>query len=274
MSKKNLANAILAAPVAAADTSATLVTGYGATMPAVPFKMTLTPFGQLSTMGNSEIVLVTARTGEVLTIERAKGGTTAKDFEAGDIVSNGIYIENSTAVGDIFMSLRATPAAGRLFMDGGTYNKSDWPLMYKLVQDNPAYGTTGGTVGAETFTLADMRERMPFGKSPNSPFTTLGGKGGAASVLMTQAMLVGHWHSIWLNTNHGDGTANSLEALATPLQAGGRMRYRGSTGQAVNGNSWGNGAQNEVSGSIRTTPTEAIPTMSPYILVNYEVVAG
>jgi hypothetical protein len=102
----------------------------------------------------------------------------------------------------------------------------------------------------------------------------LGAVGGAKDVLMTQAMLVGHWHSIWLNTNHGDGTSNNLEALATPLQAGGRMRYRGSTGQAVNGNQWGNGAQNEVSGSIRTNPTQAIPTMSPYMLVNYEVVAG
>lgn len=185
MSKKNLANAILAAPVTDSATSATLVTGYGATMPTVPFKMTFTKFGQLSTMGNSEIVLVTARSGEVLTIERAKGGTTAKAFEAGDIVSNGIYIENSVAVGDIFMSLRATPSVGRLFMDGGTYNKSDYPLMYKLVQDNAAYGTTGGSSGSETFTLADMRERMPFGKSSNSPFTTLGNKGGAATHTLT-----------------------------------------------------------------------------------------
>lgn len=272
MSKANLANAILAAPVSDTDTSATLVTGYGATMPTVPFKMTFTKFGQLSTMGNSEIVLVTARTGEVLTIERGKGGTTAKDFEAGDIVSNGIYIENSVAVGDIFMSLRSTPSVGRLFMDGGTYNKSDYPLMYKLVQDNAAYGTTGGSSGSETFTLADMRERMPFGKSQNSPFTTLGSMGGAKDIAMTPDMLVGHWHSIFLNTAHGDGIASSKEALAVHLQRGGRFRYRAGTGQGLNGDTFeGN---NEVSGTQRSAPTENIPTMSPYIIVNYEVITG
>ncbi len=273
MSKANLANAILASAISDTATSVPLVAGYGNAMPPVlPFKLTLTPFGQLSTMGNSEIILVTGRSSDTLTVERGKGGTTAKPFEAGDVASNGIYIENSTAVGDIFMSMRATPAAGRVFMDGGTYNKADWPLLYKLVQDNAAYGTTGGTTGAETFTLADFRERMPFGKSGNSPFTTLGAKAGAAAVSMTQAMLVGHWHSIWLNTNHGDGTPSSKEALATPLQGGGRFRYRGGTGQGTNGNVFE--GQDEVSGTQRLTPPTPIPTMSPYIIVNYEVIAG
>ena len=175
--KANLANGLIGAAVTTSATSITLQTGYGAVMPAAPFKATLSPFGQLPSLGNSEIILVTAVSGDTLTATRAQSGTTAKSFANGDIIGNGIYIENSTAVGDIFMSLRATPAAGRLFMAGGTFAKSDYPLLYKLVQDSPAYGTTGGSSGSETFTLADMRERMPFGKSSNSPFTTLGGKG-------------------------------------------------------------------------------------------------
>lgn len=93
-------------------------------------------------------------------------------------------------------------------------------------------------------------------------------------MMMTQNMLVGHWHSLWLNTTHGDGTPSSTEALGVGLVGSGRMRYRGSTGQGINGSSWGNGAQNEVSGNIRTNPTQNIPTMSPYILVNYEIIAG
>ena len=252
MSKANLANAILAADITSSATSATLVAGYGATMPTtVPFKLTFTPFGQLSTKSNSEIVLVTARATDVLTIQRAKGGTTAKAFEAGDIVSNGIYIENSVAVGDIFMSLRATPDVGRLFMDGGTYNKSDYPMMYKCVQDNTAYGTTGGGVGSETFTLADMRERMPFGKSPNSPFTTLGAKAGAKEHVLTTAQMPVHTHPVFL-TGSGAGTSTGwiLNTTASPP---------GTANSLPSGNS-GSGA--------------AHPIMNPYIIVNYEVVAG
>jgi microcystin-dependent protein len=268
MSKKNLANAILAAPVAAADTSATLVTGYGATMPAVPFKMTLTPFGQLSTMGNSEIVLVTARTGEVLTIERAKGGTTAKDFEAGDIVSNGIYIENSVAVGDIFISLRATPSVGRLFMDGATYSKSDYPIMYKFVQDNPAYGTTGGTVGAETFTLADMRERMPFGKSQNTPFTTLGSLGGAATHVLTAAEMPSHTHANRWRVAYPRGTAS----LATNDLGGDAILV--SDNMPGGDSSAGYNPPSNPTVSVAAGGGAAHNNMSPYIIVNYEVVAG
>lgn len=96
--------------------------------------------------------------------------------------------------------------------------------------------------------------------------------------MMTQGMLVGHWHSLYLNTTHGDGQSTSREALGIGLVGGGRARYRGMTGQFVNGNSWGGGGadgnQNEVSGSMRSNPTENIPTMSPYILINYEVSAG
>lgn len=250
MSKANLANAMLAAPLSDTATSATLVSGYGAIMPPVPFKMTLTPFGQLSTKGNSEIILVTARTGDVLTIERAKGGTTAKTFEAGDIISNGIYIENSTAVGDIFMSLRTTPAAGRLFMDGGTYNKADWPLLYKLVQDNTAYGTTGGGVGTETFTLADMRERMPFGKSQNSPFTTLGYKAGTKTETLTVDQIPSHSHSL---TN-----------AVLDVQTSGTERVTGS-GSYISG---------RVTGTNATGGGQSHNNMPPYIVVNYEIIAG
>lgn len=88
---KDLATGILDQPVSTTDTIWYLKTGYGAIMPSVPFKLTATPFGMLSTASNSEIVAVTAVSGDTLTVTRAQNGTTAKSFEAGDIVGNGIY---------------------------------------------------------------------------------------------------------------------------------------------------------------------------------------
>ena len=86
--RKNLANAFLAAPITAAATTMTYQAGYGAGKPAVPYFDTLTPQGQLSTMGNSEIVEVTALSGDTATIVRARKGTDAKAFPAGTIASN------------------------------------------------------------------------------------------------------------------------------------------------------------------------------------------
>ena len=63
-------------------------------MPGAQFYATATQPGQLSTMGKSEIVLVTAKSTDSLTVTRAQKGTTAQDVAAGWILSNGIYIED------------------------------------------------------------------------------------------------------------------------------------------------------------------------------------
>lgn len=258
----NLANAFLSAAITASATSITLQSGQGANMPTtLPYKLTIVPFGQMPTKANSEIVLVTAISTDTLTVTRGVAGTTARAFSVGDVISNGIYIENSTAIGDIFMSLRATPAAGRLFMDGGTYNKADWPLLYKLVQDNAAYGTTGGSVGTETFTLADMSERMPFGKSSNSPFTTLGYKSGNASITLSSSQMPSHSHSIpdfvMVGSRGGSGYNSGLG-----VGGGGYTKV---------------GQVNDTSGTLNTGGNGSgspINILNPTITVNYEVVAG
>ena len=93
--KKDLANGLIGTALTSAATTLVLQSGYGDSMPAVPFFLTITPAGQLSTRGNSEIVNVTARTGDTLTIERAQKGTAAREFSIGDIVSNSIYADGS-----------------------------------------------------------------------------------------------------------------------------------------------------------------------------------
>ena len=93
---KDLASGIVATAPSPATSglSLTLQTGQGATMPIPPFYGTGTPQGSLSNPGTSEIVLVTAVVGDVLTIVRAQKGTTAKSIAVGWIFSNGIYADD------------------------------------------------------------------------------------------------------------------------------------------------------------------------------------
>lgn len=91
--KVNLGNAIISnSPGVSGDTFE--IAGYGDVMPGASFYATATPIGQLSTMGNSEIVLVTAKSTDDLTVTRAQKGTTAQDIAAGWILSNGVYVED------------------------------------------------------------------------------------------------------------------------------------------------------------------------------------
>lgn len=91
--RKDLANGVVQS---VSGNTIVLKTGYGQTMPDVPFKLTCTPPGELSTMGNSEIVKVTGRLEDTLTIERAQNGTTQKDIGENWIVANAIYTSDKT----------------------------------------------------------------------------------------------------------------------------------------------------------------------------------
>lgn len=151
--RKNLANAFLANPIT--DTATTMVyqTGYGSGKPAVPYFDTLTPAGQLSTMGNSEIVQVTALSGDTATIVRARKGTTAKAFPAGTIASNGIYVEDK--VGSENIDFTALVDAG----NGWKYDT--FTRTYYYLQDNiSSINMNGnGTVG----------DQAQFGSTINPP---------------------------------------------------------------------------------------------------------
>lgn len=96
MNKSDLANAITAQNLAPGQNTVTLESGYVAGMPPASFMATISPFGQLPTRGNSEIVEVTGVNGDTLTLERAQKDTTAKSFPAGSIVTNAIYVDDLT----------------------------------------------------------------------------------------------------------------------------------------------------------------------------------
>lgn len=262
--RRNLANAVVGTMSnSTTATSIPLVAGYGPTMPATPFLMTFTPPGQLSTRGNSEIVIVNSVEGNMLNVSRAAKGTTAKSVGTGWIGSASVYVESSTAVGDIVMTLNASPQTGRLFMDGGTYNKAEYPLLWDHVSRNPGYGTVTET----KFTLRDMRGRMPIGKASSGTFTSLGSAGGSETHTNTVGEMARHKHAIsgampvdgsifGLNDQGGDAVIisdNVSGAHPRVIFAGHENDTRG-VQYGGDGRPW----------SI----------MNPYIVINFEVMAG
>ena len=91
MNKKNLANGEV---LSASGNTIVLKSGQGELMPAVPFYATVSPKATLPNSSNSEIVQVTARTGDTLTVSRAQRGTTEKTIAADWVFGNGVYIED------------------------------------------------------------------------------------------------------------------------------------------------------------------------------------
>ena len=140
--RKNLANAFLANPITNTATTMVYQTGYGSGKPAVPYFDTLTPAGQLSTMGNSEIVQVTALSGDTATIVRARKGTTAKAFPAGTIASNGIYVEDKVRSENIDWATLGVQVTG----------------MYPSFYTSPGRAATAGNSYSRTVDLPRPRE--------------------------------------------------------------------------------------------------------------------
>jgi hypothetical protein len=134
--KKDLATGLIGRAIDTKATSLVLQSGYGASMPKVPFYLTLTPATQLSTQGNSEIVLVTGRTSDTLTITRAQKNTTAKSFVVGDIVAAGSYADDENGVYST-----SEIDTGKVWIDGR-------PIYRKVVR-----GTVNMTGGYNTSSL-------------------------------------------------------------------------------------------------------------------------
>ncbi len=109
----NNAQTVLAAGISASATSLTVNSGTGALFPSPStgvsyFKLTLidAATGQLS-----EIVHVTARTGDTMTIARAQEGTTARTWSANDIAANMMTAGTLSYILGNFQPLDATLTA-------------------------------------------------------------------------------------------------------------------------------------------------------------------
>lgn len=89
---KNFGYSTVATPPAPAASGGSLVVaaGEGADFPAVPFNAVVWPVGALPRSSSAEVVRVTARVGDTLTITRAQEGSAARTILVGDAIADAI----------------------------------------------------------------------------------------------------------------------------------------------------------------------------------------
>lgn len=136
-------------------------------------------------------------------------------------------------------------------------------------------GTTYGGDGQTTFSLPDLRGRVPIGagQRPGSGNYVLGQAGGAESVTLIATQMPSHTHAFRASTNAGTGnTPDGGTLLGVPPDIG-----TGPTAQPINiytGDSGGAGmmSPNSILPAGNSLPHE---NMQPYSTINFVItVAG
>lgn len=202
MNKKNLANAQLLNSIDASSATITVKQNQGEALPATPFFATLTPLGVLSTIDNSEIVQVTARTGDVLTVTRAQRDTTAKEFQAESILANSVYVEDfvDTTYTEITEAeITAGTSSTLRTITGrrvGFLKRLVVGVSYPVgsLYFNADDGTNPGTLLGVGTWEAYAEGRVPVGKSDSGTFSVAGGTMGAETHTLTVDELAPHLH--------------------------------------------------------------------------------
>lgn len=138
---------IIVAPFPAiSGNTVTVRPGEGSRFGAVPFKATIHPKDAMPELDNAEKVLVTARDGDTFTIQRALSPTTAKYIQAGDRISNSLFVEDFQDVYDAAHTPGPQGPQGPIGADGPT-----GPTGAKGDKgDTGATGPTGATGAAST----------------------------------------------------------------------------------------------------------------------------
>lgn len=163
-------------------------------------------------------------------------------------------------IGEIQMTLKNGADPGFILMTGGTFTKAAYPKLWDVVNANPGYGTTD----SGTFTLKDMRQRMPFGKTASGSFSMIGDVGGATEHTLTIAQLPNRTGRIEMHSNTARTNVTSATGqVFSEIQA--QSGYRdgglgGSESRSIGGINFNLGGGGQ-----------AHPIMNPYIIVNYQV---
>jgi hypothetical protein len=143
---------------ATSGTSLVVAAAEGARFPAVPFNATVWPAGAAPTPANAEIVRVTARATDTLTIARAQEGTAARTVVAGDQLAATVTAKTLTDIETQFLQLTGGTLSGALLLPNGAAGTpalafgSDTDLgLYRSAADTLA---VNGTLAAKTGSAA------------------------------------------------------------------------------------------------------------------------
>lgn len=93
VNKTNLGVTLLSSAIS--SSAETIAVNSAAILPAAKFYATITPAGGISDSTNSEIILVRSVSGNTLTVTRGVRGTAARAFDAGSVLFNGVYYQDS-----------------------------------------------------------------------------------------------------------------------------------------------------------------------------------
>ena len=149
---KNNARGFLAAAITDTDTQLTLTAGTGAAFPTLAgtdsFFATIVSAG-----GLLEIVNVTARAGDVLTVARGAEGTIPQSFNPGSLV------ELRVTVGNLTGTTAQVQKASELFRG---YRPGDAPDYFNLSGGSVTTGLNGGVYRFTGLGMAAMKYSMPF----------------------------------------------------------------------------------------------------------------
>lgn len=204
---KNLAiSTVATAPSpGTSGTSLIVATGDGARYGTPPFNASVYPATELPNPTNAEVVRVTAISTDTLTIVRAQEGTTARDIQVGDLISNSITVKVLTDI------------------EAGT--------NFPLITTGAITGTTGAfsgliTLDSDVVLTTNAAVRRNTADSSDTGSVTLAGGGAVGATRGAHITVYGRDHatlggSIELRTgNEGGDTGGSIDFYAGGTRQG------------------------------------------------------
>lgn len=212
---------------AASGTSLVLTAGQGTRFPATPFNAVVWPFGAIPTPANAEIVRVTTRATDTLTLTRTQESTSARTIVVGDQIAAAITAKTLTdlAVGWTSISNTDTGAQNNWAPSGLSWNTLiEWNGAADIALTGLAGGVAGQMVTIKNVTttkIATFAHASGSSSAANrfTNYATVGLTPIAAGGTITYQ----HDGTNWQIVDHEQG------AWITPAYAGGTYTAGGGT---------------------------------------------